>query len=88
MLGILVNGFVSGFGYEGCMVMVLIVVYDSYYMIVVGISYEDMVFVVNCLGDVGGGVIVFKDGKEIVLVELFIVGLMFDEFVKIVFVKV
>jgi adenine deaminase len=33
----------------------------------------------NRLGEVGGGITVFKDGKELALVELPIAGLMSDE---------
>ena len=83
-LGTTVNGFVSGFGYEGRMAMASTVAHDSHHMIVVGTSHEDMALAANRLGDVGGGVTVFKDGKEIALVELPIAGLMSDEPAKTV----
>lgn len=86
-LGTTVNGFVSGFGYEGRMAMASTVAHDSHHMIVVGTSHEDMALAANRLGDVGGGVTVFKDGKEIALVELPIAGLMSDEPAKIVSAK-
>lgn len=86
-LGTSVNGFVSGFGYEGRMAMASTVAHDSHHMIVVGTSHEDMALAANRLGDVGGGVTVFKDGKEIALVELPIAGLMSDEPAKTVSAK-
>ncbi|NQY59452.1 adenine deaminase [Cognatishimia sp.] len=86
-LGTTVNGFVSGFGYEGRMAMASTVAHDSHHMIVVGTSHEDMALAANRLGEVGGGVTVFKDGKEIALVELPIAGLMSDEPAKTVSAK-
>jgi adenine deaminase len=56
-------------------------------MIVVGTSKEDMARAANRLGEVGGGVVVFKDGQEIALVELPIAGLMSDERAEQVAVK-
>ncbi|MDU8942342.1 adenine deaminase [Ovoidimarina sediminis] len=76
--GGVVNGFVSGFGYEGRMAMASTVAHDSHHMIVVGTSREDMAQAVNRLAEVGGGVTVWKDGEEIALVELPIAGLMSD----------
>lgn len=72
------NGFVSGFGYEGRMAMASTVAHDSHHMIVVGTSREDMALAANRLGEVGGGITVFKDGTEIALVELPVAGLMSD----------
>ena len=76
--GDVVNGFVSGFGYKGRMAMASSVAHDSHHMIVVGTSREDMALAANRLGEVGGGITVFQDGKEIALVELPIAGLMSD----------
>ncbi|TCL01591.1 adenine deaminase [Shimia isoporae] len=76
--GGVVNGFVSGFGYKGRMAMASTVAHDSHHMIVVGTDREMMAKAANRLGDVGGGVTVFKDGEEIALVELPIAGLMSD----------
>ncbi len=73
------NGFVSGFGYTGNMAMASTVAHDSHHMIVVGTSREDMALAANRLGEVGGGITVFKDGQEIALVELPVAGLMSDE---------
>jgi len=47
-------------------------------MIVVGTSRTDMALAANRLGEVGGGITVFRDGEEIALVELPIAGLMSD----------
>ena len=83
-LGTTTNGFVSGFGYKGRMALASTVAHDSHHMIVVGTSHEDMALAANRLGEVGGGVTVFKDGEEIALVELPIAGLMSDEPAKTV----
>ena len=74
--GDVVNGFVSGFGYEGQMAMASTVAHDSHHMIVVGTDRMNMALAANRLGGVGGGVCIFKDGQEISLVELPIAGLM------------
>ncbi len=73
------NGFVSGFGYRGRMAMASTVAHDSHHMIVVGTSREDMALAANRLGEVGGGITVFRDGREIALVELPVAGLMSQE---------
>lgn len=72
------NGFVSGFGYRGKMAIASTVAHDSHHMIVVGTSHEDMAKAANRLAEVGGGVTVWKDGKELALVELPVAGLMSD----------
>ncbi|MBY6049455.1 adenine deaminase [Vannielia litorea] len=72
------NGFVKGFGYEGRMAMASTVAHDSHHMIVVGTDREMMAKAANRLGEVGGGVTVWKDGAELALVELPIAGLMSD----------
>ncbi len=77
--GEVVNGFVSGFRYKGQMAMASSVAHDSHHMIVVGTSRADMALAANRLGEVGGGVTVWKDGKELALVQLPIAGLMSDE---------
>ena len=73
------NGFVSGFGYTGNMAIASTVAHDSHHMIVVGTSHADMALAANRLGEVGGGVTVFKDRQELALVELPIGGLMSDQ---------
>ena len=85
--GGVVSGFVSGFGYEGRMAMASTVAHDSHHMIVVGTSREDMALAVNRLGEIGGGVTVFKDGEEIALVELPVAGLMSDDHAETVAAK-
>lgn len=77
--GGVVNGFVSGFGYTGKMAMASTVAHDSHHMIVVGTDRAMMAAAANRLGEVGGGVSVWKDGAEIALVKLPIAGLMSDQ---------
>lgn len=76
--GSVVNGFVSGFGYEGRMAIASTVAHDSHHMIVVGTDHEMMSAAANRLGQVGGGITVWKDGEELALVELPVAGLMSD----------
>ena len=72
------NGFVSGFGYGPGMAMASTVAHDSHHMIVVGTDREMMARAANRLGEIGGGVTVWKDGAELALVPLPIAGLMSD----------
>ncbi len=81
------NGFVSGFGYKGRMAMASTVAHDSHHMIVVGTSHEDMARAANRLGEVGGGITVWRDALELALVELPIAGLMSDEPAPVVAAK-
>ena len=76
--GGVVNGFVSGFGYQGRMAMASTVAHDSHHMIVVGTDRDQMALAANRLAEVGGGITVFRDGRELALVELPIAGLMSD----------
>ena len=82
--GAVVNGFVSGFGYNVPCAVASTVAHDSHHMIVVGTNHEDMAKAANHLGKVGGGITVFKSGKELATVELPIAGLMSDERSEIV----
>jgi len=72
------NGFVSGFGYKGAMALASTVAHDSHHMIVVGTDRAQMALASNRLAEVGGGVVVYRDGQELALVELPIAGLMSD----------
>ena len=72
------NGFVSGFGYKGNMAIASTVAHDSHHMIVVGTCLENMALAANRLADVGGGICVWKNSKELSMVELPIAGLMSD----------
>lgn len=85
--GGVVNGFVSGFGYDVPCAVASTVAHDSHHMIVVGTSKEDMALAANHLGKVGGGITVFSNGQEIATVELPIAGLMSDERAEIVATK-
>ena len=73
-----VNAFVSGFGYEGAMAMASTVAHDSHHMIVVGTDADQMALAANRLKEVGGGITLYRDGKELALIELPIAGLMSD----------
>ncbi len=73
------NGFVKGFGYDVPCAVASTVAHDSHHMIVVGTSHEDMAKAANRLAEVGGGVTVWREGRELALVELPIAGLMSDE---------
>ena len=76
--GGVVNGFVSGFGYQGRMAMASTVAHDSHHMIVVGTDRDLMAKASMRLAEIGGGITVWKDGAEIAVVELPIAGLMSD----------
>ncbi len=80
----IVNGFVTGFGFNKRCAVASTVAHDSHHMIVVGTSKTNMALAVNRLGEVGGGVVVFKDDEEIALVELPIAGLMSNERAEVV----
>ena len=86
--GSVTNGFVSGFGFHVPCAIGSTVAHDSHHMIVVGTSKEDMVRAANRLDQVGGGVVVFKKGQEMALVELPIAGLMSNERAEVVADKV
>ncbi len=85
--GHVTNGFVSGFGYKGQMAVASTVAHDSHHMIVVGTSRADMALAARRLHEVGGGVTVWADGRELALVELPIAGLMSEEHAETVAAK-
>jgi adenine deaminase len=78
------NGFVSGFGYDKPCAMASTVAHDSHHIIVVGTNKDDMALAANRLGEVGGGVVIFSEGRELALVKLPIAGLMSDQRAEIV----
>lgn len=82
--GDVVNGLVSGFGYDTPCAMASTVAHDSHHMIVVGTSHSDMALAANRLQEVGGGVTLFAAGKQLAMVELPIAGLMSTERAEIV----
>ncbi|MEZ4647126.1 MAG: adenine deaminase C-terminal domain-containing protein, partial [Chloroflexota bacterium] len=82
--GSVTNGFVQGFGFNVPCAVATTVAHDSHHMIVVGTDKAMMAQAANRLGEVGGGVVVYKDGTEIALVELPIAGLMSNERAEIV----
>jgi adenine deaminase len=85
--GKVVNGFVSGFGYDSDCAVASTVAHDCHQMIVVGTSKADMALAANRLNQVGGGVVVFAGGEEKALVEMPIAGLMSDQRAEIVAAK-
>lgn len=82
--GQVVNAFVSGFGYNLPCAMASTVAHDSHQMIIVGTNHADMALAANRLGEVGGGVTLYANGKELAMVELSIAGLMSEERAEIV----
>jgi adenine deaminase len=82
--GEIVNGFVSGFGFDQPCAVAATVAHDSHHLLVVGTNQADMAAAVNRLGEVGGGVVVIASGQELALVELPIAGLMSTERAEIV----
>jgi adenine deaminase len=82
--GSVVNAFVSGFGYDRPCAVASSVAHDSHHMIVVGTDKRDMALATNRLQEVGGGVIVVSEGRELAVVELPIAGLMSTERAEIV----
>ncbi|MCX7305378.1 MAG: adenine deaminase [Hyphomicrobiales bacterium] len=85
--GKVVNALVSGFGYKEDCALASTVAHDSHHMIVVGTNKRDMALAANRLAEVGGGVVLFSNGKELALVEMPIAGLMSDERAEIVAAK-
>ncbi len=82
--GEVVNGFVSGFSFNGSCAVAATVAHDSHHLLVVGTDNEDMALAVNTLAKVGGGVVVVRGGKQLALVELPIAGLMSTERAEVV----
>ncbi len=72
------NALVSGFGYADKMAMASTVAHDSHHMIVVGTDRTQMALAANRLAEIGGGITIYRDGRELALVELPIAGLMSD----------
>ena len=85
--GTVSNAFVSGFGYKKDCAMASTVAHDSHHIIVVGTNKRDMALAANRLAEVGGGFVLFSEGRELALVEMPIAGLMSDERAEIVAAK-
>ena len=82
--GDIVNGFVSGFGYNVNCAVASTIAHDSHHMIVVGTDKKDMALAVNKLADIKGGLIVYSRGEILAMLDLPIAGLMSDEIAKTV----
>ena len=76
--GGVVNALVSGFGYQGRMALASTVAHDSHHMIVVGTCRDQMALASNRLGELGGGVSLWRDGAELAHIALPVAGLMSD----------
>lgn len=85
--GGVVNAFVSGFGYNVPCAMASTVAHDSHHIVVVGTNKADMALAANRLREVGGGVVLISQGRELALVEMPIAGLMSDERAEVVAAK-
>ena len=85
--GEVINGFVNGFGFDVPCAVATTVAHDSHHMIVAGTSRSSMAAAANRLGEIGGGVVVFREDREIALVELPIAGLMSTERAEVVALK-
>ncbi len=85
--GKVTNAFVSGFGYSKDCAMASTVAHDSHHIIVVGTNKRDMALAANRLAEVGGGFVLFSQGRELALVEMPIAGLMSDERAEVVAAK-
>ena len=82
--GAVVNGFVSGFGFKGTCAVASTVAHDSHHLLVAGTAPDQMAQAANTLAEVGGGVVVVRDGEVIALVELPVGGLMSTERAELV----
>lgn len=80
-------GFVKGFGIKSG-AAASTVAHDSHNIIVIGVSEEDMAKAVNKLIEIGGGMIVVKDGKLLALVELPVAGLISEDEAEVVCRKI
>src|SRR5206468_2799524 len=67
--GEVVNGFVQGFGFNVPCAVATTVAHDSHHLLVIGTDRDDMALAVNRLAEVGGGVIVVREGKTSAVVE-------------------
>lgn len=70
-------GFVQGFQLEGGAVAST-VAHDSHNLLIVGTNDEDMALAGNKLAEVGGGMVVVRNGEVLALLPLPIAGLMSD----------
>ena len=91
--GGVVNGFVSGFGYDRPCAIASTVAHDSHHMIVVGTDKACMARAANRLHEVGGGIVAIAadaqggEPRELALVEVPIAGLMSDRPAEVVAVQ-
>jgi len=82
--GRVTNGWVNGFGFDQPCAVATTVAHDCHHLIVCGTRRREMTMAVNRLKEVGGGVVVFQDGKETSLVPLPIAGIMSENGAEVV----
>jgi adenine deaminase len=70
------SAFVAGFGYGPGVAVASTVAHDSHHVLVVGTDRAAMARAVARLGEMGGGVTVWRDGAELASVALPVAGLM------------
>lgn len=85
--GGVVNGFVSGFGYDVPCAIASTVAHDCHHMLIVGTDEADMALAAAKLAETQGGIAIFSRGELLALVEMPIAGLMSDERAEIVAAK-
>ncbi len=71
-------GLIRGFGIKTGAIAQTIA-HDSHNVMVVGMSDEDMAMAVNTLQEIGGGIVIVKDGVVLTQLDLPIAGLMSDK---------
>lgn len=76
--GTIGKGFVTGFHLK-CGAVASTVSHDAHNLLIVGTNDDDMALAGNTLAEVGGGMVVVKDGKVLALLPLPIAGLMSEE---------
>ncbi|WP_330400970.1 adenine deaminase [Sporanaerobium hydrogeniformans] len=72
------TGFVTGFGLQAGAIAST-VAHDAHNLLVLGTNDKDMALAANTLAEVGGGMVVVKDGKVLALNPLPIAGLMSED---------
>ena len=85
--GGVVNGFVSGFGYDVPCAIASTVAHDCHHMLIVSTDEADMALAAAKLAETQGGIAIFSRGEMLALLEMPIAGLMSDERAEIVAAK-
>ncbi len=72
-------GFVRGFGLEGRCALASTVAHDSHNLLVLGTDVDAMADAANRVVEIGGGIVLVRDGSAIAEIPLPIAGLMAEE---------